>query len=188
MKKKVSKGEFCYLSQKKKQEIAKTILLFGISLAIFLIGFWSTKTKANLLTIVAVLGCLPASKSAVSMIMHLKQKGCCPETKTLLEKELGKEQGVYNLYFTSYDKNFDISHLFVRGMNVAALTDNHKLSEKEFESHIKTMLEHDGINGVTVKLFTDSHKYIQRVQQLLTLDAQKEKEERILRTLYSVSL
>ena len=70
------KGEDTYLSQRKKQEILKTIIMFGISAAVFLMGCLSTGSKNNLLTIVAVLGCLPASKSAVSMIMNLRVKGC----------------------------------------------------------------------------------------------------------------
>ena len=70
------KGEYTYLSQRKKQEILKTIIMFGISAAVFLMGYLSAGSKNNLLTIAAVLGCLPASKSAVSMIMNLRVKGC----------------------------------------------------------------------------------------------------------------
>ena len=68
---KAKKGEYSYLSWRKKQEILKTTVLFGISAAIFVMGYFSTGSKNNLLTVVAVLGCLPASKSAVSMIMNL---------------------------------------------------------------------------------------------------------------------
>ena len=69
---KISKGEPGYLKQQKKVVLIQTIVYFSISLAIFVIGYWSTKTKANLMSVVAVLGLLPASKSLVSLIMYLR--------------------------------------------------------------------------------------------------------------------
>ena len=71
MKSKVQKGQYGYLSYKKKFSAIVTIGMFALSLAIFIMGYVTTKTNANLLTVVAVLGCLPASKSAVSMLMFL---------------------------------------------------------------------------------------------------------------------
>lgn len=44
---------------------------FGISIAVFLTGYLTTHTRNNLLTIVAILGCPPAARSAVGMIMLL---------------------------------------------------------------------------------------------------------------------
>ena len=63
------KGTYLYLDTQKKYEIAKTAILYSLSVAIFLTGYISTGTKKNLLTIVAVLGVLPASK--VSQIQKL---------------------------------------------------------------------------------------------------------------------
>ena len=57
------KGSYLYLDTQKKYEIARTIIYFAISFAIFFAGYSLTGTKKNLLTIVAVLGMLPASKS-----------------------------------------------------------------------------------------------------------------------------
>ena len=45
---------------------------FLISIAVFLLGYFSTGKKENLLTIVAVLGLLPSSKSLVSVVMYFK--------------------------------------------------------------------------------------------------------------------
>lgn len=189
MKRKAAKGEFFYLQQKKKQEIFKTILFFGISAAIFIMGYISTGgDKANLLTVVAVLGCLPASKSAVSMIMHLRAKGCSYDTFALILREFGNDFGSYNLYFTSYDKNYDISHLLIKGLTVVALTENLKTEEAGFEEHIKTILKQDGITGYNVKLYKDPQKYVNRIEQMLALENEKGREDDVIKTLYSVSL
>ena len=73
------KGTKGYLSTQSKYEIARTVLYFAISLSLFVAGIVATGDKMNLLTIVAVLGCLPACKSAVTMIMFLRYKGCSKE-------------------------------------------------------------------------------------------------------------
>ena len=68
---KITKGMSGYIRSQKKKRILITILLFGISIAVFLAGYLTTHTRNNLLTIVAILGCLPAARSAVSMILLL---------------------------------------------------------------------------------------------------------------------
>ena len=73
------KGMRDYLKTQKNYEIARTILYFAISLTLFVAGWIATGKRENLLTVVAVLGCLPACKSMVDMIMFLKHKGCSPE-------------------------------------------------------------------------------------------------------------
>ena len=68
------KGTFNYLDTQRKYEIARTIIYFAISISIFLAGYITTGTRKNLLTVVAVLGMLPASKSLVSVIMFCRFK------------------------------------------------------------------------------------------------------------------
>lgn len=69
------KGSRDYIRTQRVYEILRTALYFGISLSLFAAGYIATKSKLNLLTVAAVLGCLPASKSAVSMIMFLRYRG-----------------------------------------------------------------------------------------------------------------
>lgn len=184
---KYTKGEYFYLQNKKKMEIIKTIVFFGISAALYISGYVTTGSNKNYLTIVAVLGCLPASKSAVSMIMNIRIKGCSESVFKAISKKVGKE-GAYNLYFTSYDKNFDLSHIFVKGMTVIGFSENEKTAEAEFEEHIKTVLNRDGIKGVNVKLYKDLDKYLARIEQMQNLENEKSREKDIMKTLYAVSL
>lgn len=69
--KKVEKGLPGYLDYKKKVEIIRTVIYFGIVAAIFFLGYFQTDTRLNLLTVVAVLGCLPASKALVGVIARM---------------------------------------------------------------------------------------------------------------------
>ena len=61
------RGTRGYLRTQKIYEILRTVLYFAISLSLFIAGWVSTGSRENLLTIVAVLGCLPACKSLVEM-------------------------------------------------------------------------------------------------------------------------
>lgn len=79
MKIQVPKGCFGYIQRKHILEVIKTIIYFSVSISLYFAGIEATGNNRNLLTIVAVLGCLPASKSMVSMIMFLKYKGCPEE-------------------------------------------------------------------------------------------------------------
>lgn len=188
MKNKYTKGEYLYLQHKKKTEIIKTIVFFAISAMLYLAGYISTGSNKNYLTIVAVLGCLPASKSAVSMIMILKVKNCSLSVYKAISEKFGEHVGAYHLYFTSYDKNYGMSHIFVKGMTMIALTENDKVLETEFEEHIKTVLNRDAIKGVNVKLYKDLDKYLTRMEQMMSLENEKSREKDIMKTLYAVSL
>ena len=59
---KIAKGQYGYMDKQRKRVIITTISYYAISLAIFAMGYITTGSKRNLLTIVAVLGLLPASK------------------------------------------------------------------------------------------------------------------------------
>lgn len=188
MKNQYTKGEFLYLEKKKKSEIIKTLIMFGISIALYLSGYITTGSNKNYLTIVAVLGFLPASKSAVSMIMYLRVKGCSKAAYQFISGKIGENVGAYNLYFTSYDKNFDISHVFAKGMTIIAFTENEKMAESTFEEHLKTVLKKDGISGVNIKLYKDRNKYVARIEQMQSLENEKSREKDIMKTLFAVSL
>ena len=71
-KKNQNKGQKGYLAWNKKMSICKTLVLFAISFAVYAMGIWSTGSNQNLLTIVAVLGCLPACRSAANLIALLR--------------------------------------------------------------------------------------------------------------------
>ena len=73
--KKVLKGNPGYLDYKKKAEILRTVIYFALVAAVFFLGYSQAHTKKNLLTIVAILGCLPASKALVGVILRLPVSG-----------------------------------------------------------------------------------------------------------------
>ena len=144
MKKKVQKGCYGYISYQKKMSVARTVLFFVLSLAIYGIGFYSTGSNKNLLTVVAVLGCLPACKSAVNAIMFFRAEGCSQaafEKITVYDDYL---TGFYDMYFTSYKKNFPLSHIVLKGNVICGYTESSKCDCKAGEKHLEQMLQQDG--------------------------------------------
>ena len=188
MKSKVQKGMFGYLPYKKKQSTIITIIMFSLSIALYVAGYVTTKTNANLLTVVAILGCLPASKSAVSMIMYLKAKGCSEADEQAIENVIGSLNGYYDLYFTGYSKNFPTSHLVVTQNSIIAYSADKKIVEKEFHEHMKDILNKEHIHDITVKLFTDRAKYINRLKELNQSETDTSARMDMVKMLFQVSL
>ena len=82
------KGTRNYLNTQKKYEILRTVLYFSISLSLFAAGYIQTGSRGNLLSIVAVLGCLPASKSAVGAIMFFRFQSCPEQAAAEIEQHV----------------------------------------------------------------------------------------------------
>lgn len=187
----VPKGSYGYINNRKKYTALRTVLFFAISAALYISGIIRTGSNKNLLTIVAVLGCLPACKSAVNFILFLRAKGC---SDALHEKLAVYEDNAldvfYDMYFTSYQKNYPISHMALKGSILCGITENPKCSCQEAEKHLEQMLIQEGIKNVTVNLFSQEEKYIDRLSRLIDLhvEGDKKKEEDILRLLFSISL
>lgn len=182
------KGTKNYIDSQKKYEIIRTLIYFGISASLFIAGYVTTKTKVNYLTIIAVVGCLPASKSLIGAIMFLRYKSCSQEVCKRLEAINHKLTEVYDMVFTSYDKNFNIAHMVIAGNTICGYTESPKFDEKAFMSHITNVLKLDGHKNASIKIFTDLDKYIDRIVQLNESEADTSNSEAIVETLKSVVL
>lgn len=184
---KVVKGQYGYIKNRQKTVTVRTILMFGLSLAVFGMGIWSTGDKKNLLTIVAVLGCLPASKSAVNMIMFLKAKGCSQKVKEQTETYSAGLTQLYDMVFTSYEKNYQVSHMVIKGHVVCGYTEDGKCDVKACEKHLDMVLKQGGCKGATVKIYDRLEDYCSGLGNLQKQEAEPVPEE-ILINLLAVSL
>lgn len=182
------KGTRNYLNTQKKYEVLRTVLYFGISLSLFAAGYIQTGSRGNLLTIVAVLGCLPASKSAVGAVMFLRFHSCGARAAAEIELHSQGLRCLYDMVFTSYKKNYVIGHLAVCGNTVCGFAEDGKFPENEFYRHIGDILKMDGHKNVTVKIFTNLPRYTERLEQMKALDADGTVTDAVVATLKSVAL
>lgn len=180
------KGAYGYLENRKIYTALRTVLFFLLCVGIYLAGYL---TNRNLLTVVAILGCLPACKSAVNFIVFIRAKGCSSALHKKVQDYDEALDTMYDMYFTSYQKNYPISHLALKGNILCGITEDPKCNGKEAEKHLTQMLMQDGIKNMTVNIFSEAGKYIDRLSRLkdLEVDSAKNKED-ILRLLYDISL
>lgn len=191
MKQKRVKGQFGYPAYERKIVILRTVLYFLLSLAVFLLGYFSTGKKENLLTIVAVLGLLPSSKSLVSVIMYLRIPAFSETLYQEISSRAGDVPAIYSMYLTSYRLNFPVNCFAVRGNSLIGCTEFKNCDTSACEEHIRDMLKQNSIKNVTVKLFHDPKKFMNRLEQLQELeqsDANCRKEIEILELLCDISL
>lgn len=182
------RGTRDYLRIQQKYEIFRTLLYFVILASIFIGGYAATKSRMNLLTIVAVLGCLPACKSAVEMIMFLKFKGCSKENADLIENHTEGLTGLFDMVFTSYEKNFNVAHITVKGSTLCGFTEDENFDEQAFYKHLDGILKLENYKDTSVKIFKDIRKYTERLDRLKSLKADETHTEGITATLKSVVL
>ena len=151
----------------------KTFLFFLIPIAIFVIGYVTTDTKRNYFTILAIVGCLPACKELVNVIMFLKRRSMPQAMYQEIEAHAGSLVRAYELVFTTYEKNYPVHSLVVRGQEIAGYTTLKNTDLRPLQEHIAKTLKENGISGVHVHIFPDLKAYLDRVDAL----AGKEPEE-----------
>lgn len=187
-----SKGEYGYLESEKKYSIGRTIILFLIPLCIYLAGyFYHGRDSKNIITVIAMLGCLPACKSAVNMIMLIKTKGCSGAVRDKLTEISGEVKGYYDFYFTSYEKNYQVSHLLFKNNIICGYTESEKCNCQDGENHIRTMLKADGVKEITIKIFNDFTNYQDALVNLLQKESITDndvQEEKVIGLLFNISL
>ncbi len=161
--KKKTKGQYGYLNYQKKIEVLKTIFLFACSIFILIVGIFSTGTKSNLLTVVAILGMLPASKSAVGMIMFLRfhsgNQKIYEETKQYAKKLPMN----YDFVFTTTQKAYQISSIACYANTLCGYAENPKTDCTALEAYLSETLSKNGFKSASIKLFDDFETYKNRL-------------------------
>ena len=188
MKQKFKQGDYEYYNWKRNREIIKTVAYFGISLALLAAGYIATGTKANLLTVVAVLGLLPASKSMVGMIMYMRYHGCGKEHYEALKETLDKFNHAYGLVFTSYKKTYEVAGCIVKNGYVYGYLTNHQDMHEDLESHIEGIAKRNG-HQITIAMYTKMDEFIERLNQIADKKTENEESDaKIMELLHQISL
>ena len=170
------KGTFGYIKKRRKLMALLTIALLAAVLGVYFGAQWYFKTNKSVFTIIAALCCIGVGKCAVDLVMFCRAGCCSASARESIILHLGRLTGRYDLFTTTYDKNFSISHVVCAGKSVCALTEDMKCDTKAGELHIRTMLENDGFKGYTVKILRNLDNYLERLDELnLIYDAKDQK-------------
>ena len=164
--KKVEKGKPGYLNYKKKAEILRTVIYFAIVAAIFLLGYTQTHTRLNLMTVVAVLGCLPASKALVGVIARFPYPSIDPDRAKEIAKISRHLTVCYDTVITSREKIMPADCFVISGHNLYGYTHYEKVNPEELAKHIRSILSQNGYTGLTVKILNQYAPFLARVEGL----------------------
>ena len=131
------KGEFGYIKSQKIKRGLITLVMFAIPIIIFLTGLFITKTRLNMFTFVAIMGCIPAARAATGFIMMLMQKPASEALKEKIEQVNENVRILYDMTFTAYQKTVPVDAVAVSGTQVIGV----KLfrEEKRFLDQLKQM-------------------------------------------------
>ena len=166
---KLKKGQFGYLQQKRTKEIVITVILFVIAFSIYGAGLIIKKSNQSAFTVFAILMCLPASQYLIRVILYIRAKGCSAYAREKIEENIGPLYGEYDLYFTSYDKNFAISHMVYADGSLYAFTEDEKLQEKTFAAFLDEMMKKGQRKKCGIHVINDLDKYVKRLNELQAL-------------------
>ncbi len=185
---KYTKGQYEYAAYNKKKQLGYTIALYALSALIYLMGLITTGSNKNLLTIVAVLGILPASKMLISAIMACRVKSCSLDLKEELDSASNGLHGMYHVYFTSYDINYYLVHCVITTDSMIGYTDDKNFDFKKFEEHLDKHMKIDGISNILIKAFDNKDAYINRLGQLSKLDDSSKTNTKMIELVNNISV
>ncbi len=164
--KKVTKGNRGYISYEKKKRFLLTLLMFALPIGIYIIGYMTVKSRLNLFTVIAILGCLPACRSTVGLIMIMMHKPM-PDDRYEAIHEAARDLTVgYELIITAYEHTSLVEAAVVCGNQVVCFTSDPKTEPSYLEKHIRQNLSANGLTEAQVKVMKELKPYLQRIQTL----------------------
>lgn len=190
---KINKGNAGYIEKRKKTAIIKVVLEFGIVIALLILGYWQTKTRLNMLTMVAVLGCLPASKALVELIMIFPHHSVKKEMADEIENKAELLTTAYDLVLTSEKNIMPIDCVVISDNTICGYTSSEKTDTAFAAKHIKQILYANQFTKVSVKIFDSYTAFVSRVEGMHNIAAvekadHKKKEDSIRKIILNISL
>ncbi len=188
-KKKLQKGMYGFHNKKRRYEVIKTIIFFGIALAVYFTGLLHTGTNKNLLTIVAIVGVLPASKSAVNMIMFVRFKGVSealhdqiksigagemPDKKDALSLNTARGLVLYDLIFVLNEKVVKTDCIYVRDTSLVVYTEQSAMNDSDISKYLKHFLANHGKGSASVKVCKTQKAFIEQVKSRMNSEISDE--------------
>ena len=131
-----------------------------------MIGFYTTGTKSNALTIIAILGMLPASKSAVNMIMFLRYHDSHLELYQNTQELVKNLPMNYDLVFTMPDKSFQVQQIACNQNTICGYHDGDEPSLKKIQQHIGSVMQNNHLSNVEIKIWNNYEQFSNRLQQM----------------------
>ncbi len=185
--KKVEKGGYGYFSWEKKRRAAATLIMFLLPVAFSVTGYIQTGTRKNLFTLVAVLGSLPACKALVGWLVMLPRKSMGRECYESILGHAGDLPMVYDLYFTTYERNIQVDAMAVCCDEVVGYCRHRQEHWGSMEGYIQDTIRDNGY-PVTVQLMEDLPMFLERLDAMVHAAGREHEGQQIRQILLAVTL
>ena len=191
----MKKNSFGYYRARRKKLIIINLIAFGIPAITYVVGLIAFKTNANLFTLAAVLGVLPAAQQLINLIMILKAVKYEADSSlmekindSLAEKNISVE---YDFYITSYSIQYPITALFVAEDSIIGITPNKDFKNDSFTEHVNNILAQNNLKVGIIKIFGpgEEDKFLSRIKSLSDKNYENtDKDMKLLQLLENISL
>lgn len=190
---KIKKGYPGYIRARKIRLLLLTLLEFAIVAALLILGYVQTGTKLNLLTVVAILGCLPACKVLVGLITLLPYRTADPEKAAEIRSKADLLTTAFDLVITSREKIMPVEAFVISENTVCGYAPNKKTDPESTAAYIKSILEGNRLTKITVKIFPDYKPFLARAEAMNSIAMvdgaeHKKRERRIRRILLNIAM
>lgn len=170
------KGCVGYISNRIALTTVRTVILYALAIGIYLIGYFTMHTNKSLWSIVAVLGILPASKSAVNMIMFFRYRSLKQEDAKEYADAAGELPLSYENIVTTKEKTYFLPALAYRNHTVCVFLNQEKLDSSKIENYLRESLKIEKIDA-TVKVFKNKQQFLDRVKALNALEPEEKDDD-----------
>lgn len=164
-KNRASKGEFGYFASEKRHRAAVTALLFALPLGVFFAAWIYFKTRMTIWTVGCVVGCLPACRSMVNLIMILMRRPMDGELYEELKSHAGDLTMSYEMYMTFYEKSGYIDAFAICGNEVVGYSSDPKIDTDFMAAEAQKIIRKNGYK-VNVKILKDLRPYLERLDSM----------------------
>jgi len=164
-KKRIQKGDFGYFSKEKKKRFLITLIMFAVPLFIFFSSWAYFDTRKTIWTVIAVVGCLPACKSMVSLIMILLRHPMDKELYEKIRQHQGELTMSYEMYMTFYEKSAYIDAFAICGNTVVGYSSDAKIDCEFMAREAQKIIRKNGYK-VDVKILKELKPYLERLDTM----------------------
>lgn len=161
----IRKGDPGYIKAEQKRRMLITALLFAVPLLIFFSALFYFKTRLTIWTVIAVVGCLPACKSLVSLIMIFRCKPVEPQILHQIQEHASSLVMSYEMYMTFYEKSAAIDAFAICGNTVTGFSHDSGIDVHFMEEECQKILRGNGFKA-NVKIFTRLPAFLERLDSM----------------------
>ncbi len=190
---KIAKGQPGYIKARKMNYLVWAAGEFAVVAALVILGYLKTGSKLNLFTVIAVVGCLPASKMLVEFITMALHKSIDPVKYAQIEEKASLITRIYDTVITGKGKVMPVDAFVIFGRTICGYAGSPKADADETARYLKEMLKNNQVEKVTVKIFSDYFAFLSRAEgmnNMATVEngGERSREEKIKKLILSTSM